>query len=68
MNDNTWIHLQQIIDSRCSDRINLAMQHMLTKTDNMNIQHTELTVVPVKIFIRNLQSYAPDLYLIFWRI
>lgn len=61
MNDNTWIHLQQIIDSRCTERINLAMQHMLDHTDNMNIQHTGLTVVPVKDIYKELTELRAGL-------
>lgn len=61
MNDNTWIHLQQIIDSRCSERINIMMQHLLDKTDNMNIQHTGLTVVPVKDIYKELTELRAGL-------
>ena len=61
MTDQAWIQLQQIIDSRCVERANLMMQHLLDNMDCMNINHSGVAVVPVKEIYKELTELRAGL-------
>ena len=48
MTDQAWVQMQQIINNRTSERVNLMMKHLLEKVEMMNVNHSGLAVVPVK--------------------